>query len=676
MLRVSWHRQKETRRALFANQIDGRHSRGADGARCRVDARSSKAMSAPYGKVTSAVGLLLGMLVTGNSWFCSRLASAEKPAVWPEKSTVTVPDKGEMPKLEVVANPRLHGASRRREPGNSMDYRVRVIDEQGEPLATCEARTSSADHGSSDWRTGRDGLVMPSRLFGADMVDVLVRADGYASSIARMAGPDFERLQRGDAVVTMRPGVAAQLRFRLPRGRRWPDGVLPEVYFGELLDRARFRRSYSGGRREPLPDFNILNIRPVGPGSFELRLAKETPPFYVAIHSPGFLQYFEAGPFSLADVKNGAIDIDVPQPASLSVRFDAPAEEAGKLPFKGVSLAVRIRIPGSEVYLDVLSEQSNSVSHELRLNDLAPGDYEAEVRTQSKTPRKQGPRAEINPGAYFDRKQLRLKAGQSERVAFRYAPFDPNAFRGSRSAVLRIRRRDGKPATDKLLTVDYSDGHYGQLSVFSGRLPQSGEVTLEGLTDRRPPNRPLGPFSVSVENKWVGNFAFTTDAPKPSFDFWLAPEAGDLAPDVQLLQIATGKTIALSSLRGKVVLLEFWATWCGACHPAMEETNRLAAKHKATWKDRICLLPVSIDDNADQVKEHAAQRAWDGLDHCWSGSGANLGFECPAARAFVVFGVPESILIDRDGRILWRGRPMSKRDGKDLRSRIEAALSP
>ncbi len=48
-------------------------------------------------------------------------------------------------------------------------------------------------------------------------------------------------------------------------------------------------------------------------------------------------------------------------------------------------------------------------------------------------------------------------------------------------------------------------------------------------------------------------------------------------------------------------------------------------------------------------------------------------FENPAARAFVISGVPTTFLIDKGGRILWRGHPMSKVGGKDLETRIEEA---
>jgi hypothetical protein len=49
-------------------------------------------------------------------------------------------------------------------------------------------------------------------------------------------------------------------------------------------------------------------------------------------------------------------------------------------------------------------------------------------------------------------------------------------------------------------------------------------------------------------------------------------------------------------------------------------------------------------------------------------------FDAPAARAFVVWGVPHALLIGPDGRILWRGHPLNNAGGQNLQSRIEAEL--
>jgi thiol-disulfide isomerase/thioredoxin len=252
-------------------------------------------------------------------------------------------------------------------------------------------------------------------------------------------------------------------------------------------------------------------------------------------------------------------------------------------------------------------------------------------------------------------------------------PFDPNAFRGKRTAVVRILTANGTPAKGRQVEVGYYDGHYGSLVVFSGLVPSSGEITLKGVTDRVTfaPDRS---YSVTVDNKPLGHFGFTK-GPTEVFEFRLTPQAGDMAPDVELHKLATGKVTRLSELRGKIVCLEFWATWCGPCQPAMAKLSKLSQEQAAAWKDRVVLLPVSIDANRERVTSHVTQRGWERLEHHWAGAETKRDWDTPAARAFVVSGVPEAILIGRDGRILWRGHPADNSVGQDLRSRIETALA-
>jgi thiol-disulfide isomerase/thioredoxin len=390
----------------------------------------------------------------------------------------------------------------------------------------------------------------------------------------------------------------------------------------------------------------------------------------VAIHAPGFLQYFEAGPFTLASARQGVLEIDVPRPATLEANFDPALANPAAAPFQSVMLQVLWQNQGNS-YLEVAREMATSASPVLKVRDLTPGSYLVSVRTQPKGESKPVPGTEANPGSYYDQKKLVLEAGKRERVEFRYAPFDPDAVHGKRTAVLRIRQPDGTPAAGREVSVVYQGGHHGQQTIFTGRVPTSGEVRLTDITDRVASFCPREmAYAVTVDQKRVGQFGFTKDEPTQEFAFRLAPGIGDLAPDVELLRIATGKPVRLSSLRGKVVCLEFWATWCGPCQPALVKLNELSGRQSAAWKDRVVLLPISIDAAMDRVLPHVQRRGWNHLDYYWTAG----EFDAPAARAFVVFGVPETILIGRDGRIVWRGHPLNRSGESDLRLRIEDAL--
>ena len=128
---------------------------------------------------------------------------------------------------------------------------------------------------------------------------------------------------------------------------------------------------------------------------------------------------------------------------------------------------------------------------------------------------------------------------------------------------------------------------------------------------------------------------------------------GDIAPEISLPNPA-GKMINLSDLRGKYVLLDFWAAWCRPCR--MENPNVVNMYNKY-HDDGFEVFSVSLDRTREQWV-NAIEK--DGL--IWPGHVSDLKyFQSAAAQQYKVRGIPFALLLDPEGRIIeknLRGRKL------------------
>jgi thiol-disulfide isomerase/thioredoxin len=224
--------------------------------------------------------------------------------------------------------------------------------------------------------------------------------------------------------------------------------------------------------------------------------------------------------------------------------------------------------------------------------------------------------------------------------------------------------QDGSPAIGTKVKVGYLDGHYGALTVFEGAVPDDGIILLEGITDSVPRGDWPGPYAVQLNDdesrsRTLGYFQLQPGDGVQDFEFRVVStlEAGDSAPNVEISRVGSAERLRLSDLRGKIVFVEFWATWCAPCQEPMEKLNELASAHESEWNDDVVLVPISTDELRDAIMPHVELRGWTNLRHYWSGEDSPS--QPPAKSAFAVTGVPTALLIDRDGKIVWHGHPAS-----------------
>jgi cytochrome c-type biogenesis protein len=139
---------------------------------------------------------------------------------------------------------------------------------------------------------------------------------------------------------------------------------------------------------------------------------------------------------------------------------------------------------------------------------------------------------------------------------------------------------------------------------------------------------------------------------------------GDPAPDYVAATLA-GDRISLADLRGKVVLLNVWATWCIPCREEMPALQRL---YQELGSQGLEVVAVSVDHAgaAEDVARFVDERDLDftiGLD-------AALAVQ----DTFRTMGVPESFLIDREGRIAHRWIGQFDPEAAEVRDLLRKAL--
>ncbi|MET0396091.1 MAG: TlpA disulfide reductase family protein [Longimicrobiaceae bacterium] len=145
------------------------------------------------------------------------------------------------------------------------------------------------------------------------------------------------------------------------------------------------------------------------------------------------------------------------------------------------------------------------------------------------------------------------------------------------------------------------------------------------------------------------------------------PEVGNPAPAYAATAL-DGDTVSLAGLRGRVVLLNVWATWC---HPCREEIPALQQLHELYAPRGLALVGVSVDNRADRPAVASFAREYGMTYAVW------LDPDERVSSTFRTLGVPSTFLLGRDGTILWKHvGPVNARDPELVRLLGQALSAP
>jgi peroxiredoxin len=137
---------------------------------------------------------------------------------------------------------------------------------------------------------------------------------------------------------------------------------------------------------------------------------------------------------------------------------------------------------------------------------------------------------------------------------------------------------------------------------------------------------------------------------------------GAPAPEFDLVSL-NGASVSLAAQQGKVVLVNFWATWCGPCEDEMPAMERL---YQELAPEGFELIAISVDDGIEEVREFQAR----------------MGLSFPilhdpdkeAAERYQSYRYPESFLVDRTGTLVARFIGPREWDAPAYRDRVRRVV--
>ena len=166
----------------------------------------------------------------------------------------------------------------------------------------------------------------------------------------------------------------------------------------------------------------------------------------------------------------------------------------------------------------------------------------------------------------------------------------------------------------------------------------------------------------------ISAFAQLKEIPKQNIpeDYGYIVKVGQALPEIELI-LTDGKKVSTSDLKGKVVMLQFTASWCGVCRKEMPHIeSEIWQKHKNN--SNFSLIGVDMDEPVDKVKKFA-----DDMKITYP-----LALD-PGGKIFYTFaakgaGVTRNIIVDKTGKIVYMTRLYKENEFNEMKEVIELLL--
>jgi thiol-disulfide isomerase/thioredoxin len=199
----------------------------------------------------------------------------------------------------------------------------------------------------------------------------------------------------------------------------------------------------------------------------------------------------------------------------------------------------------------------------------------------------------------------------------------------------------GEPLAGTRLQAALNLGNEAWYAVDEAVVAPDGTLSFTRLSER-------GNYLLRQENPHVKPAYLTAKMTGPLL---LPPLEGRVAPDFDMLPPpgAEGEPLQLSDLRGQVVVLDVWATWCGPCHEPLANLEAMLARHPE-WKGQVTAIALSVDDNLPALQKYLDRKQWKHLQ-ARRVNPVDVKNEEWVFEPLAVSVIPRTFVFDREGRV-------------------------
>ncbi len=332
--------------------------------------------------------------------------------------------------------------------------------------------------------------------------------------------------------------------------------------------------------------------------------------------------------------ENLTVEFSPGMPATFEYDLRNPPEGVEALP-SNVTLCIKIIKDGNDSFLSW--EESHEIKNKgiLEISGLAAGTYKIMARTQD-----MGKYLTSRTPFLYEDRVIEIKSGIANRFTPIYPVIDSIVEKGDVTIRGTLYGPDKKPIANKNVNIlPLSEKGIDYMLYYpAAKTDSNGKFEFVGI-------RPNSMIEISAENSIIslGKESLTENA-IVSLDIVTADKTLPLETGKPLQEIVMewkdGQVGKVSDLKGKIVIMDVWATWCGPCIRAFPEVNSIAEDFS---KDSdIIFIALSIDYDKAVWEKTVNESSWNALKHGWLDRTEN---------SFTTFGhpIPYTLIIDKNG---------------------------